>query len=289
VGDGSSGEALHISKIGARFDVMNWLERMDPRRSWLSFLWAAGLGFTILFVMLDPSPSRGLDFDARLAFWALHILIPLALAQASQLALTAISLSFANIWASLAMAGIAASAIFAPVALALDIAFSAAGGLAQSESFNMAEILDEWVNLAPPVMLVWIGLNAARFLRLPAVASPFEAVQPENPEPPKFMERIPVARRGQLIAISAELHYLRVYTTMGEALILQGFGEALSQLSSKVGLKIHRSHWIDPGFVTGFSRDGARMEVTLSTGLVLPVARSRRDVVTTTLEGIAKR
>ena len=107
---------------------MNWLERMDPRHSWLSFLWAAGLGFTILFVMLDPRPSRGLDFDARLAFWALHILIPLALAQASQLAFTAISLGFANIWASLAMAGIAASAIFAPVALALDIAFSAAGG-----------------------------------------------------------------------------------------------------------------------------------------------------------------
>ena len=138
-------------------------------------------------------------------------------------------------------------------------------------------------------MLVWIGLNAARFLRLPVVASRFEEAQPENAAYPKFMERIPVARRGQLIAISAELHYLRVYTTKGEALILQGFGEALSQLGSKVGLQIHRSHWIDQGFVTGFSRDGARMEVTLSTGLVLPVARSRRDVVTTTLEGIAKR
>ena len=272
----------------ARLEAMNWLEIIDARRSWLSFLSTAGLGLTLLFAMLDPSPSRGLGFDARLAFWALHILFPLALAQASQIAFTAISPSFANIWASLAMGGIAASAIFAPVALALDIAFSAVGGLAQSERFNRAEILDEWVNLAPPVMLVWIGLNAARFLRLPAVASPFEGAQQENAAHPKFMERIPLARRGQLMAISAELHYLRVYTTMGEALILQGFGEALSQLGSKVGLQIHRSHWIDAGFVTGFSRDAVKMEVTLSSGLVLPVARSRRAAVTTALEGIAK-
>jgi len=267
---------------------MNWLNRIDPRRSWLSFLWAAGFGFTILFVMLDPSPSRGLNFDARLAFWALHILIPLALAQACQIALTAISLAFASIWASLAVAGIMASAVFAPVELALDIVFSTAGGLAQSERFSMAEVLDEWLNLAPPVMLVWISLNAARFLRLPAVASPFEAALPKSPVYPKFMARIPAARRGQLVAISAELHYLRVYTIFGDALILYGFGEALSELDPQAGLQIHRSHWIDPSFVTGLSRDGARMEVSLSTGLVLPVARSRRAKVTMILDGIAQ-
>jgi len=284
----SPSQALQLSEIGARFNVMNWLKRMDPRRSWLSFLWAAGLSLTILFVILDPSPSRGLSIGARFAFWALHILVPLALAQACQLTLPAISLGFANIWASLAVAGIAASAIFAPVALALDVAFSATGGLAQSERFNVAEVLDEWLNLAPPVMLVWIGLNALRFLRLPDVASPLEPALPESPVHPKFMERIPTARRGQLVAISAELHYLRVYTTMGDALILQGLGEALSELGLQAGLQIHRSHWIDPSFVTGLSRDGERMEVSLSTGLVLPVARSRRTEVTTTLERIAK-
>ena len=75
---------------------------------------------------------------------------------------------------------------------------------------------------------------------------------------------------------------------MGDALILQGFGEALSELGLQAGLQIHRSHWIDPSFVTGLSRDGARMEVSLSTGLVLPVARSRRTEVTKTLERTVK-
>ncbi len=267
---------------------MIWLERMDPRRSWLGFLWAAGLGFMILFVILDPGPSRGLSFAARMAFWALHVFVPLALAQGCQILLAYISPFSGNVWASLAVAGIAASAIFAPLALALDLAFAAVDKLAQYERFSMAEVLDEWLSLAPPVMLVWIGLNAARFLRLPPVTSPPEPTPQEINARPKFMARIPAARRGQLIAISAELHYLRVYTTLGDTLILQGFGGALSELGPDAGLRIHRSHWINPNFVTDLSREGARMEVSLVTGLVLPVARSRRAAVAAALEGDAK-
>jgi DNA-binding LytR/AlgR family response regulator len=101
------------------------------------------------------------------------------------------------------------------------------------------------------------------------------------------MRRLPVARRGQLIALSAELHYLRVHTTLGDALILQGFGEALAQLGPGVGLRVHRSHWIDPRFVVGVTRDGGRMKVELVNGVALPVARSRRGEVTAVLTGEA--
>ena len=264
---------------------MSLFGRIDPRGSWLGFLSTAGLGLIMLFAVLDPGPSRGLSFGARIAFWAIHIYIPLAFAQGCQLILVHNAPFLSNIWTSMAVASFAASGLFAPLALALDLAFSSIGDLAQNEHFSLGEVFSEWLNLAPPLMLVWIGLNAARFLRLPAATQPQVLGPLESQELLMFMERIPAARRGQLVAISAELHYLRVYTTLGSTLILQGFGEALSQLGPDVGLQIHRSHWIDPSFVQGLLRDGTKMEVSLITGLVLPIARSRRAAVTLTLQG----
>ena len=100
---------------------------------------------------------------------------------------------------------------------------------------------------------------------------------------PGFMRRLPPGRRGQLVALSAELHYLRVYTTLGDSLILQGFGEALEQLDPNAGVRIHRSHWIDPAYVVDVLRARGRTSVRLSNGLVLPIARNRRAEVAANL------
>jgi DNA-binding LytR/AlgR family response regulator len=265
---------------------MTRLDRMDPRRSWLGFLMAAGLGLVALFVFLDPAPSQGLSPSARIAFWAAHIFFPLALAQGCQLVLARLPLHFGNVWLSIGVAGIAASALFAPLALALDRVFPVADDTGHKEGFSPAALLDEWLGLAPPVALVWLGLNAARFLRLPADPPPrADGVATDAPRRPAFIDRLPPGRRGELVALSAELHYLRVYTTLGDSLILQGFGDALADLGPNTGLRIHRSHWIDPRFVTGLSRDGGRVSVRLATGLVLPVSRSRRAEVAAILEG----
>jgi len=266
------------------FELMNLLKLMDPRRSWLGFLGIAGLGFVILFVLLEPEPSRELGLFASATFWTFHIYIPLALAQACQLVLTYRWLNFLNIWVLIGAAGITASALFAPFALALDLAFALSLGLTQTERFSFAEIVDEWLNIAPPVMLVWVGLNAARFLRLPDVVPSTSPLPLDSHISPKFMTRIPLGRRGTLVAISAELHYLRVYTTLGDTLILYSFGTALSELRPDAGLQIHRSHWIDPSFVTELSREGARTQVKLINGVVLPVARSRRSDVAAILQ-----
>ena len=264
---------------------MRWLERLDPRRSWAGFLLTAGLGLVVLFVLLDPAPSRGLGPAGKTAFWVLHILGPLALAQACQLMLLRHSRAFGNVWVSIAAAGLAASALFAPVALGLERRFGVPDDTVGGTGRLLAQVLDELAALAPPVTLVWLGLNAVRVLRLDGDApSPLTAGAPSDPLSPRFMARVPAGRRGRLIALSAELHYLRVYTTCGEALILTGFGEALAELGPGNGLRIHRSHWIDPAFAIGVSRDGGQMQITLTNQLVLPVARSRRASVAAVIE-----
>jgi hypothetical protein len=268
---------------------MRWPDRLDPRRSWTGFLLTAGFGLAALFMLLDPAPSQGLAPPANAAFWLLHIFGILALAQACQLALSRHARVFGNVWVSVAAAGLAASALFAPLALGLEHLFGlpdddgGAGG-------PVIQVLDEWGGLAPPVTLVWLGLNAARVLRLHADApSPPAAGAPAGPTLPGFMGRLPAGRRGELIALSAELHYLRVYTTSGDALILKGFGEALAELGPDAGLRIHRSHWIAPAHAVEVSRGGGRMQVRLVNGLVLPVARSRRSEVAAVVERQASR
>lgn len=269
---------------------MTWLERIDPTHTWLGFLGAAGLGLTTLLVLLEPPPSFVLSPVMRIVFWTLHVFVVLALAQGCQVLISRHLAPRGNAWVAIVAAGLAASALLAPLALGLDLILVEPVDPGEDDRWSLAETLEEWINLAPPVTLVWLGLNAVRFLRFAADApSPPVAGAPAGPTPPEFMRRVPAGRRGALIALSAELHYLRVYTTSGDALILKGFGEALAELGPETGLQVHRSHWIDPAFAAGVSREGGRMHVKLLNGLVVPVSRSRRAEVAAVIEGKATR
>ncbi|WP_051651145.1 LytTR family DNA-binding domain-containing protein [Brevundimonas bacteroides] len=264
---------------------MTLLERLDPTRTWLGFLGAAGAGLTALFVFLEPSPTYGLSLLSLIGFWGVHVLAFLALAQGSQILISRHIAPSANPWVAIMAAGIAASALLAPLALGMDRLMVEPVDLAVGDGWSWQELAEEWLNLAPPATLVWLGLNAVRFVRLPQREAHPSPVLTHGRAEPDFLRRLPLGRRGELIALSAELHYLRVYTTLGDSLILQGFGEALEQLGPDAGLRIHRSHWVDPSFVEELSREGGRTHVRLVNGVVLPVARSRRGEVAATLIG----
>jgi hypothetical protein len=237
----------------------------------------------------------------RLAFWSLHVLGVLALAQGVQVLLRRLSMRrMGGPWSMIAVAGLLASGLFVPIAIALDRAFPVESG---PEAITLQEMAEEWVMLAPAVMLVWLGLNAVRFLRLPhSAATPGRIGAPEAgdasrtvappsdqvaPTTPGFLDKLPADRRGPLVALSAELHYLRVHTTRGDALVLYSFGDALDEVAASDGIQIHRSHWVATRFVQTVQRDGTRLSVVMSNGLVLPVARSRRTDVLPRLEQAA--
>jgi DNA-binding LytR/AlgR family response regulator len=252
-----------------------------PDTSWVSFLAAAAAGLVVLFVLLDPHPSRGLPTWGRAVFWAWHVCLPIMLSQAVQVALSRHPPpGLSNPWAAVAAAGALGSALFVPLALAYDRFGPAPPDQDAADGISPAAIAEEWASLAPAVTLVWIGLNAARFLRLasPVSAEPAPAGPPTGDRVPSFLDRVPPDRRGPLVALSAELHYLRVHTTRGEALVLCNFGDALAELGPDLGVQVHRSHWVARRYVAGVRRDGARLWVTTTTGLSLPVSRSRRSI-----------
>jgi hypothetical protein len=82
--------------------------------------------------------------------------------------------------------------------------------------------------------------------------------------------RLPFALKGaEIFALSAEDHYLRVYTARGEALVHLRLSEAIDGLA---GFQIHRSHWISGRAL----KDYDNRQVYLVNGSVFPVSRHRR-------------
>ena len=97
----------------------------------------------------------------------------------------------------------------------------------------------------------------------------------ETPAPEKtFYKRIPSHLGGELLALGAEDHYLRVVTPLGSDLILMRLSDALAELGPGAGLQVHRSWWVAKDAVRELRRDGARTVLVLCNGLEVPVSRT---------------
>jgi hypothetical protein len=96
-----------------------------------------------------------------------------------------------------------------------------------------------------------------------------------------FASKLPPGLRGQaLIALQSEGHYLRVFTSAGDDLILMSMEDAMAALSAYPGIRTHRSWWIAIDQIAPDSNlDGAFTSISMRTGLEVPVSRRRRKSV----------
>ncbi|WP_143526078.1 LytTR family DNA-binding domain-containing protein [Roseivivax lentus] len=89
-----------------------------------------------------------------------------------------------------------------------------------------------------------------------------------------LLRKLPVQKRGRLLALSAEQHYVRVRTEAGEDLVLMPFSEAIASLPNDLGMRIHRSHWVSRNAVDKVKAARSSLMVILENGTELPVSRS---------------
>jgi hypothetical protein len=115
-------------------------------------------------------------------------------------------------------------------------------------------------------------LLVGRWAIAPAEASsgPAEAAADT---PPRLLERLPPKTRGELVALQAEDHYVRVHTRAGDALILMRLADAIAETDGEPGLQPHRSWWVAKAAVTGARAEGRRGVLSLANGLDVPVTR----------------
>jgi hypothetical protein len=93
--------------------------------------------------------------------------------------------------------------------------------------------------------------------------------------PPKFLERIPLKLRGgDLWAVEAEDHYLRLHTSKGQDLILMRLADAVDELDGIEGAQVHRSWWVAREAIADARRGDGRATLTLKDGSEVPVSRT---------------
>jgi hypothetical protein len=166
---------------------------------------------------------------------------------------------------------------------------------------QLAGGMNSFLQFFPSNVVLWVGLNllfyyAFRMPRFgyepppqptPPAAPPEDTaaratsrtdIAPSVPDAgrdgaPAFMERVRAERRGRLLALKAEGHYLRVYTDAGSDMILYRLSDALAEIGTEDGARVHRSWWV-AARALGAARHAEQLE--LANGLAVPVSRSYR-------------
>jgi len=97
--------------------------------------------------------------------------------------------------------------------------------------------------------------------------------QPIEASAPPLLARLPFERRGALLSLSAEDHYVNVRTKKGNHMLLIRLADAMNEVGSTEGLQVHRSHWVARAAIQSAMRDGDRAILTLVDGAEIPASR----------------
>ncbi len=134
------------------------------------------------------------------------------------------------------------------------------------------------------LIMVAIGILASRMQGVSGIIPDDDAQNTQDapvlPEPDteienRFCERLPIPLKSAVIyAVQSEDHYLRVYTEMGEAMILHRLSDAIAELSQFEGRQVHRSWWVAKDAIQSVKKAEGKTELVLVNGLVVPISRS---------------
>jgi DNA-binding LytR/AlgR family response regulator len=280
------------------------VEHIDPRNSWTGYLIAAGVVLSIGLALSEPSASSGLGLLARIVFWLAHVASALFLFELAQITLGRIAMLERLPPLLLVMAvGMVGAILFSAFnLLMLDRIAFLVGDPTDLETISIPGLMQELRDSGATSVLFWVLLNSPRLIMI-AQQKDADAADDSSTEVTSvptdvattptgasralldLLSRLPRRIGTDIVAISAELHYLRVYTRTGEALILMSFGRAIDALGVIPGQAIHRSHWIALAHVVILESDGNRMICRLDTGLELPVSRTHRARLRAALAG----
>ena len=270
--------------------------KIDPRRSWIGYLFVAGIALAVGITLLEPSASANLSAVRRILFWAGHVGVALVVLECVQLVLgrTAIARRMSPLLLVISGGAIGAILFSSLSIVLLEGLLADPDPKAVAEEVSMASLLAELRNSAGQVVLFWVLLNAPRLIMIaqdqedgseemdvrhldaPETPSPTQAAPDRSAALVELVSRLPRRLGTDIVAMTAELHYLRVYTRQGNALILMSFGRAVEALQVVAGMQVHRSHWVALNHVTALETDGDKVVCRMDTGLPVPVSRNNR-------------
>lgn len=238
------------------------LQALARRRSLRAGVLAAGL---VLAIAGPFGTSETLGLPARLIYWpALAAMTLFAGTGAAIITFELAGRKSAAPALSSALAGAAAGAVNTVLILALNAALFGHSPFEGGRWLTMAGVV---IPIAVVISFAWRVISAE---------TP-ELSEKEIAAPPALLRRLPPGKRGALISLSVQDHYVEITTTKGRELVLMRLADAMEEAGD--GVQIHRSHWVSPAAVTACRREGGRGVITLSDGRELPVSRSALGAV----------
>lgn len=105
-------------------------------------------------------------------------------------------------------------------------------------------------------------------------------IAPSDDSRPAIIERLkPALRSAEIFALMAEDHYVRVYTSAGEDLILMRLSDAINEVAPLPGIQTHRSWWIAEAGAEKIEKSDRKMTITLKNGVIAPISRAQQKSV----------
>lgn len=245
----------------------------------------------VLFALLNPEGTTDRGFGWALVQWLAQAAVPMALGIGSHLGLHRLPrFDRLNPWVKLTVSGLFAALLFAPVAHVIDVMLGVDEG-----PLGWTGLLEEAGGVLLPVTFAWVAINAPFVLgyrweqarpvptEVPVEVAPTNRQSEATPTivapEPFFMTLVPADRRGEVISLKAELHYLTVATTRGRSMILYSLGDAIGELPPAAGIQTHRSYWAGFKHCLALERKGRSAQLKMSDGSFVPVSRNRLNEV----------
>jgi len=254
-----------------------------------------GMTLILLFTVMEPEASAGLDFWQRLLFWSGQIFTSLlGIILASFLIRRLATFALSDIWLVLLTGGVA-SLVVSPLFLVIENLFPALERLPDSALDEFAEtgllpdLLVQSVETMPSLTLAWVLVNLPILLNSTFIKTNNNDPNDHNPPPPvkdqkqhderkQFLEKLPTSIGRDIMYVSSDLHYLNVTTGLGNTLVLGSIAK-FAEMFDDDGFLVHRSHWVNKAFVARIVISGNNALCVMQDGNTVPISRSKRKLV----------
>jgi len=280
-------------------------DRSFIRLSFIEPPYLLAVGFVLLGTFVSVGSTQGLEAPllAIVLVWALHLSVGLVAIRAGVIGLSRWPKTAT--WSDLsllAVSGFVASLVLAPVSFVIDQSLLTLGvdtddelliGSSATALKIFFGIVEEWTHVVGPTVLVAVMLALpAWWVRRQSTPSPNVSEMSREAEVPiasdsasaepmairSCLQRLPPALGADLIAAQSELQYVRIYTTLGDALVLGALKDVAEQREAE-GQLVHRTWWVSNRHVRTLRRKGTQYVLTMANGLEIPVSRRRQQVL----------
>lgn len=264
------------------------LAGIDTRR----YFTAIAFFLALLFTVIGAEGATDRSSILRFAQWLLQVGMPLLILIGVHLMLSSFkTFDRLNPWFKLTASGIIGGLVFSPVALALDFLFGVDSWPGIDDIDRLSSlVLQEVAGVVPPVLLVWLGINAPRVLglnfgRVGDLPTSPPAAREKSPAPAEvdaqagFLNQVPASIGRDIVYLMAELHYLRVVTTRGQRLVLYNLRDAIDELPAETGIQTHRSYWASFAHAKRLLKRDGKVFLMMDDGHEVPVSRRQASRV----------